>query len=395
MPPTTRRTLWGAIFVLVVLCALLATQSQAILDSLNSRWTCKPGPWGEVECVHISVEMPEAFVALEQVKGKHAHWFFGGKTQADALQFLQGVGLSDAELAALMTGAKWEQDITGVWLSPPDQAVLAMNNDARQAIYSHLATFPENEPQYSPFAYRAELLPDLLKRSHLPDETLNAFKKLLYLEGTLLLFSDADIFVNQLADDQQKTRFLKTISRAPTLLMKVHVDANSDIDSLTEYWGFGGRKKDVRSLLESMAAVPGGCKIDLAHLLPTFLRQRIYTYPNPALVNTNEHCHWTSMNFLNESPDPRFGDNAYVQQVVGSEFLPITDAPRLGDVIFFMDYRGDVVHSATFIADSIVFTKNGGAANRPWIYMELSDLLACYITPDAPLQTMICRRKTI
>jgi hypothetical protein len=201
--------------------------------------------------------------------------------------------------------------------------------------------------------------------------------------------------VNSLgSDEREKTRLLKTISRAATLLVKLKIDETSDIDGLVNYWGFGGRAKDVRALLQSMASVPGGAKIDVAHLLPTFARQFIYTYPNPSTANiTNHHCHWTSLNFLNQTADERFGDEAYAREAVQANFEPISDTPRLGDIVFFLDPQGMVVHSAVFVADNIVFTKNGGALNRPWIYMELEDLITCYTKPHEPLRTMILRRK--
>ena len=52
-----------------------------------------------------------------------------------------------------------------------------------------------------------------------------------------------------------------------------------------------------------------------------------------------------------------------------------------------------VIHSATFIADNIVFTKNGGGSNRPWVYMEMEDLLALYLKPREAMSTVVYRRK--
>ncbi len=339
--------------------------------------------------------MPEAFISLDEIKGVHAHWFFPGSRE-DAVKFLESAGLTAPQLDSILKKSKWEQGQGGHWVSPSDKVVLSLSKSARQNIYSHLSHFPENVPQNSPFIFREGLLPELLKNSELSEATVSMFKSLLYQHDRLLLFADTDILVNSLPSDHEKFRFLKTISRTATLLVKLSVNEQSDVESLVDYWGYGGRSKDVRSLLKSMAAVPGGSMVDVAHLLPAFVRQRIYNYPNPDLVNvTNQHCHWSSMNFLNQIPDDRYSEETFVRQAVETEFLPVNDAPRLGDVIFFLDGQGMVVHSATYIADNIVFTKNGGGANRPWVYMEMEDLLSLYLKPREAMKTVIYRRKAV
>jgi hypothetical protein len=381
---------------LLALLVFIATKSGAHLNKDSWVFPSKPGPWGNLECTHIAIEMPETFVSLEDVKNVHAHWFFPDLTREQIIALFDAAAVSKSELETLLHKSKWENDPRGIWVSPPDDLILSLKQPARQKIYSTLAKSPENASQSAPFAYRPELLPELLKRSHLLESTIKQFNALLYSRGRLMLFSDADILVNQLPDEREKIRFLKTISRVSTLLIKLKVDENSDIDQLVDYWGYGGRKKDIYALLESMAAVPGGAKIDVAHLLPGFARKRIYTYPNPeSQTVTNQHCHWTSMNFLADIPDERFADHSVVQKTVQAAFVPVTDHPRLGDVMLFLDSAGDVVHSATYIADDIVFTKNGTAANRPWIYMQLEDLRACYERPSQPLNIVVCRRRMI
>lgn len=383
-----------AVLLLTTLAAVFVGKLWADRQSRIWRFDAKAGPWGNLECVRIAVEMPETFISLDQIKGIHAHWFFPGARE-QAVQFLKTAGLSDAQWKAI-SKAKWEQSTGGYWVSPPDEVVLSLSKSTRQNIYSYLAHYPENVPQYSPFIFREELLPELLRNSDLSEATITQFKSLLYKQDRLLLFADTDILVNSLPSDHEKIRFLKTISRTATLLVKLKVDEKSDVEALVNYWGFGGRSKDVRALLQSMAAVPGGSTVDVAHLLPAFVRQRIYNYPNPDLVNvTNQHCHWSSLNFLNQVPDDRYSDQSIIRQTVETEFMPIDDDARLGDVIFFLDGQGMVVHSATFIADNIVFTKNGGGANRPWVYMEMEDLLALYLKPKEAMKTVIYRRKAV
>ncbi len=360
------------------------------------RFECKPGPWGYVECVRIAIEMPESFVSLDQIRDIHAHWFFKNHTKAQVEALFQSAGLPAAQLNSLLHEAKWEQTTDGWWVSPSDALVLTLPQPARQKIYTLLANFQENNPQYYPFTFRPEVLESILRDSQLSEVTENKLKTLFYQRGQMTLFSDLDLLVNSLSNDDEKERLLKTISRTSTLLVKLKVDEQTSIESLVNYWGYGGRAKDVRALLQSMAQVPGGAIVDAAHLLPPFVRQRIYTYPDPSALNvTNQHCHWSSLNFFNITPDDRCAQEAYATECIRNEYHPIPDSPRLGDIILFLDPDGALIHSAAYIADNIVFTKNGGAPNRPWIYMELEDLMAAYAKPMEPLRTVILRRKTI
>ena len=56
------------------------------------------------------------------------------------------------------------------------------------------------------------------------------------------------------------------------------------------------------------------------------------------------------------------------------------------------DPNGDVIHSCVYIADNIVFTKNGSASSSPWILMDLEDVIAFY-SSEKPLDIQRYRRK--
>jgi hypothetical protein len=39
---------------------------------------------------------------------------------------------------------------------------------------------------------------------------------------------------------------------------------------------------------------------------------------------------------------------------------------------------GTIIHSCTFIADDVVYTKNGASATVPWALMTIPDVLEAY-----------------
>jgi hypothetical protein len=63
----------------------------------------------------------------------------------------------------------------------------------------------------------------------------------------------------------------------------------------------------------------------------------------------------------------------------------------LGDVVWFSDARGNTVHIAVYVAANYLFTKNGSDYSKPWLLMELKELLANYTT-GKPLSVTFYRR---
>jgi hypothetical protein len=57
-----------------------------------------------------------------------------------------------------------------------------------------------------------------------------------------------------------------------------------------------------------------------------------------------------------------------------------------------LDKNGNSIHSAVYLADDIVFTKNGNNYAQPWMLMHLKDLLAEYSRDSAP-EIIVYRNK--
>ena len=65
--------------------------------------------------------------------------------------------------------------------------------------------------------------------------------------------------------------------------------------------------------------------------------------------------------FWNRVPDDQFTNTEYLGKHLAAEYHTIDKADQLGDVIFLVNAKGDGIHSATYVADGIVFTKNGSS----------------------------------
>jgi hypothetical protein len=56
----------------------------------------------------------------------------------------------------------------------------------------------------------------------------------------------------------------------------------------------------------------------------------------------------------------------------------------------------NLVHSAVYLADNLVFTKNGKAPSQPWILMKLDAMVDRYQTVgawDRPLDAVFSRKR--
>jgi hypothetical protein len=358
-----------------------------------------PGPWGRLEFTRIAIEPPNEFIAVDQAEHGFGppRWVFKGRTKEQVLAFCRNAGMTAAQ-QAMLPAAAWEQLPDGWAVKPDENLVLRLSAQTRANVYLGLNLFPENKPQNNPYVFHPEYLDDRLAGSGLSEQTIARFKSLLYPSGPRLLFADLDRLLPRLPNEDEKARFMKMVARRATLLMHLRIEQGANVDELVRYWSMGGRAKDLRPLLESIARVPGGGDIDVIHLLPHFARRRLYTYPFPgnALTQVSPDCHWTTFNFFSDQPEDQYATTAGVNRVLGNDYFSIAKPSQLGDVVLLISHSAQAIHSATYIADDVVFSKNGVGNKQPWILMTLTNMVDTYSAhypPDKPVQVAFMRSK--
>ncbi len=355
---------------------------------------CRPGPWGELQYTRILIEPPREFFSSDFIKPDPLRWVFVGYTAANLDELWRRAGLSAAEQNLLREPAALETTPNAVIVHPPAELVLNLSPDARARIYAVLSHWAENPNQNEPFRFSAENADEWFRDSTVPPDIEARVKRLLYRRGTALLFSDHDLILPLIPTMEGRIQLIRTLARKSTLLVKLRVRPGSDLDSLASYWGRGPRRKGIWALLQSISHRPRGITLDVAHLLPRFARARIFTYPQASdhPDDGNHDCHWTALNFFDDPPDEKFADTALVKAALEHDYAPITDRPLLGDVLTLQNNDGRIIHSCVYIADDIVFTKNGGSSVVPFILTTLSEVIA-YYPDDPPLTVHAYRRK--
>ncbi|HEX4342297.1 MAG TPA: hypothetical protein VH255_02845 [Verrucomicrobiae bacterium] len=352
-------------------------------------------PWGELLVRDAELEQPEEYVAFELQTNRVEQWTFAGMNPTQVRDLMSTCGLPSDEInhaAQLM-----KTTVSGVTIEPDDQLILSLAPSVRAKLYGKLSGDDANHYMKYPFCYPGKSLENSLDENSMSKETIALIRKLCYPRGEAQCFSDYEFLLQHVPTDAARLSLVKALSRQTVAFVRLHIRPGTDIDRLLGYWGSaaGVRMKDTRPLLESVSRLEGGGNVSLLYLLPQFARQRLYTFPLPSTKADDPamDCHWSTMNFFNETPDDRFSDSTYTTRYVLDHFYPVAKATYYGDIIFILDEKGNAIHSAVYICDDIIFTKNGNNFAQPWALMHMKDLQARYANEESPTRMVAYRNK--
>jgi hypothetical protein len=348
-----------------------------------------PGPWGELEYVRINIVSPDDHLPEGVESMPKTRWHFANFTAAQLTEFLKSCPLKPDQLSELLSPLAWSNGDGAIVITPSEKLILGLSPEARRQIYNVLAETPANDYQKWPYTFRQDGFEEWFENSGVSPQNQKLLQSLMYKRGAAICFSDLREVFARVPDQAEQKAIGRALSRRTALLVKLRIRPDSDIAALTAYWSKGGRAKDIGALLESLKHVPGGTTIDVAHLLPSFARARLNTFPKPPLKPDERmpDCYWTAMNFFNNPPD-RLYESDEVWRKELAENYTLVKQPSFGDLVFLVRPDGVPYHAAVFIADDVVFTKNGGNHRQPWLLMKMEDMVSRYPT-TAPFQLAV------
>lgn len=358
----------------------------------------RPGPWGVLESTRIAIEPPEEFTYIEPLYQTPPKWVFSGYNKVQLVSFLSSAGLSRSQVSELAERTTYDPATNTSVVTPTPEFILEMPAEARARIYGALTASPDNGLQRFPFTLWPQHIEERFEDSGLPSEIIGDIRRMLYPYEKILLFADINVLMARPLPADVKSRLVKALARKNTMLVELVLNEDSNIEKLADYWGGGQRTKDLKPLLASLRRVPGGARIDIAHLLPQFARRRIYTYPwtTTAAIDQRRDCHWTAMNFFNTEPDDRFADPEAAKREVSAKYFQIIKPTKMGDLALLMTSKAEVLHSSVFVADDIVFTKNGAIPTEPWRFMKIDDMrsyFSVFYQTEGALNVVYFRKK--
>lgn len=336
--------------------------------------TAHAGPWGELAISRMLLAAPEDVITDDCAAGQPA-WQLPGMARMEVAALLAGTSVERATRERWLATASCTEQPRGCTLEPTVEEVAALPANARAALYGVLGRFRQNPRIYFHFRLLASELDGWMASSGLAPPLQARMRELIWSTGDSVHFVDVPVLCREVPDAEH-VALLRTLTRVPSLALELRVAPHADTSALAAWWKTPSRP-DVPAILQSLASMPEGGSIDVGHLLPPLPRSWLFRHPSRA--EPPRDCHWTSMNFGAEEADDRWLDLENVRRSLATDYRVVPrEEARLGDVVVLSDPDDDLLHSAVYVADDVVLTKNGQSARKPWVLMTLGEVLAEY-----------------
>jgi len=357
------------------------------------------GPWGRLSKTPIVISPPLELVSTDSEPASGPRWALPGVSAEEFEAFLKSSGVAPADARAVRATARAEPRIAGVVAFPDPGFVARLTPDVRASLYEVLARSPLNEAQAHAYRFGGSTVENWFSGSLIAQTTRALVEPVVYRMNGYLYVADLDLIRSQVADEDELRRLTKTLLRQSTVLVQLTVHDRAEVPGLVDYWGRGGRRTDLRPLLESIAGGGPDRAIDIAHLLPSFAREHLYRYPKLSAADFDKpviaNCLWTSLNFFAAEPDDRFLDVNLALGALKSEYFVVENGFQLGDIMAFLDEEGDIFHVVVYLADDLVLTKNGTSPMAPWIILPLDEVKNYYSTRSRDMRLIVHRRNDL
>jgi hypothetical protein len=354
------------------------------------------GPWGQLITRDIELERPVEFLTEEVSRPQPETWTFTGLNSAAVKALLVQDGLTAAQADDALVPGLVSEEKTGTVLTPSANFLFSLDAATRAKLCLALAGHGVSLYIDYPFIFPGDSLESIYADPRLNSDDLSLLKRLVYPNGTARQLSDYLLLQSQIPTLERRVAVARALSRQHAVFAGLAIKSDTDIDKIAAYWGSvpNVRFTDIRPLLESLKALPEGGNLSLFYLLPKFARDRLYTFPLPPQPgDPTMDCHWSTFNFSNDTPDNRFNNPDFAVQYIRQNFYQISAPSMYGDILLLMNEKNEVKHSAVYLADDLVFTKNGDNYRQPWMLMHIPDLLATYPATPA-MRPVYMRRKT-
>ena len=340
---------------------------------------CAPGQWGDLEYYYTFLQAPDETIGLLPVPSETTAWHFPGYQQAQVEELFGALSLPDGLHQALLDEGRWASRYGGISVYPPPEVIEQLTPEARLQLALVLRQWDENPHYKSPAVIESGDVRNWYAGSGLPPDLIAKIEQLAYPKGKALAFSDLPYLLREIQTDEGQHNLLKAMSRTRTLVLRLRLSKSSDLATLEDYWTVGYKHQDVLPILRSVVATQGVEQLDASHLLPPVGRKLLFSYPSLAhgLNGRLPDCHWTCANFFNNAASDHLVDFNSSTTHFNDTLVPNPEPHTFGDVLT-LALDGSPVHSCIYIADDIVYTKNGGTALSPWILMKLSDMISRY-----------------
>lgn len=384
---------------LILLCLLVAVAQLAGADPAPKQTTyyTKTGPWGRLQCYEFYLEAPENLTSQFKLPSPVSRWSVPRQMLGELPYFFEKAGLDPQFIKELLEPSRMTLTADTAHLFPPARYLEEMTPESRTIVYGMLAHHPANEFHQYPIFFLAPTATEWAEGSGLPEYIVDALQHYAYNRGDSLAFSDAPVLMRLAHSDAEARLVARKLTRIRTVFARLEVDENTDVPTVLNYWsmGLGLRRKELEPLLTAVTNTQGVHHLDLLHMLPPLSRKYLYSYPGTdlAMMGKLPDCHWATLNFFNATAEQHYLDERLATTAILANFDRIEPPYRFGDVLMFVTEDDLAKHSCNYVADDLVYTKNGSSPMQPFMLMRLDDLAKLYETTSQKLRIIGFRHK--
>jgi hypothetical protein len=353
---------------------------ELVENSINSNKTIREsGIWGDIEERSTYLDAPDKLLDLLPEFNQDPVWRFKNVDIKKTSEKLQAYGLDLNLIEEIKSNNGFNLISKGVDVVVPVPTLLKIDSKTREKIYSELAKDPDNK-YYSDPTYIFGDFNQWLDGLHLNTQQIVAIRKLIWFNDKSIVFSDYPALV-KLATNALEIKAVKRLyTRTKTLRLFIYELNERSEDEFLNYWTVQGKWNGGTSLLKGFLREENDSRLAVATILPPLARSNLYTFPDleDGIGGRFPDCNWTTLNFFVSEPKPFYLDSNIGFIELSQNYHRIDKPTQLGDVICFLDKDNNVKHTATYIAGSVYFTKNGVRPFSPWILMSYDDLRKYY-----------------
>jgi hypothetical protein len=352
------------------------------------------GPWGNVEYTTVELERPDESFVEPAPPPVQIKWVFGRLPFSEVENLVGSWDLTPDQKKAILDKSRWTSTTNGLAFLPTAEYVRDLSMPARKAIYERLGKIPDNAFISNPARIEKDKFEQWLSSCGLSKENQALVRNTSIEKNGEMVFHDSEL-IDWFGTTAERKGMAKALTRTSTLLMKIRITPETDLDRLLQYWGQGGKGKAMRPLLESLRKAQGDTSLSISFFFPTFARMRLYTYPDTVKdkLSWREDCFWTALNFFNETPDYNVFNVDQIYAKLKSDYTAVKTNWTFGDIILLVENDKEAIHMCVYVADDVVFTKNGANLLAPWVLMRLPEMIRHYPT-EKQLSVITYRRKT-
>ncbi|MFT5467981.1 MAG: hypothetical protein ACI8UO_003089 [Verrucomicrobiales bacterium] len=377
----------------LILLGLLALPALSLAQSDDGLepglFRLNPGPWGELEAQTLQLTPDRGWIEKNQdleAEGETV-WDFVAPSEAKLRALLGEVGFEAAAVQQLLASERTKigpetNQGRHYAIRPTPEMIESLTPANRSDLYNFIRASGAN----SHFLHSATIENDdaLAWFNHfgVSKSVAELAAGLCYNRGRSIAFSDHIYVLSGVADREEKINFYQAIHQTSALSLRLRLTPESDVEALSRYWSEPGKTESAQAKLRSLVPRTGERWLDIAHLFPRTLGSRLNTFRTNFDVNSSQpDCRWTALNFFAEITSERHADvDENFDQILAEFYEPTLPPFRFGDVIAIRDQEsGILAHTCVYVADDVVFTKNGRGASRPWILQRDSHLSRIYV----------------